>query len=252
MTHGKGKSDGRRRLSSPFQGRGHERRPGRCPPGAGAADPHRRHARRRTVAVCGGAGGAGGAGQLSAATTPASTTPMRGRSPICWGRWARPPPICCCRLSASRRFALSRRLLVWGVRALTGKSLRYAMWRLVAWPLGTMIVAAGLGVLPAPASLAGRRGRLDRHRRRRSCRPCRRRVSARPRWPGCCRCSCWRWACRWPSWPRACASCRIAARPVAIFRPRMVWLGGLFKMPNFRKTAAPVCHDDDDEDDYDI
>ena len=44
-------------------------------------------------------------------------------------------------------------LLVWGARALTGKSLRHAMWRLVAWPLGTLIVAAGLGIVPAPAGL---------------------------------------------------------------------------------------------------
>jgi S-DNA-T family DNA segregation ATPase FtsK/SpoIIIE len=44
-------------------------------------------------------------------------------------------------------------LLVWGIRALTGKSLRYAMWRLVAWPLGTVTVAAGLGIVPSPASL---------------------------------------------------------------------------------------------------
>ena len=42
---------------------------------------------------------------------------------------------------------------MWGIRALTGRSLRHAMWRLVAWPLGTIIVAAGLGILPAPASL---------------------------------------------------------------------------------------------------
>jgi DNA segregation ATPase FtsK/SpoIIIE, S-DNA-T family len=44
-------------------------------------------------------------------------------------------------------------LLVWGIRALTGKSLRYAMWRLLAWPLGTVTMAAGLGVVPSPASL---------------------------------------------------------------------------------------------------
>ena len=44
-------------------------------------------------------------------------------------------------------------LLVWGIRALTGKHLRYAMWRLLAWPLGTITVAAGLGILPAPLSL---------------------------------------------------------------------------------------------------
>ncbi|MGZ5920842.1 MAG: DNA translocase FtsK 4TM domain-containing protein [Rhizomicrobium sp.] len=41
----------------------------------------------------------------------------------------------------------------WGLRALTGKTLRYAMWRLVAWPLGTLTIAAGLGIFPTPASL---------------------------------------------------------------------------------------------------
>jgi S-DNA-T family DNA segregation ATPase FtsK/SpoIIIE len=44
-------------------------------------------------------------------------------------------------------------LFVWGARALRGKSLKYAMWRLVAWPLGTVTVAAGLGLFSPPASL---------------------------------------------------------------------------------------------------
>ena len=44
-------------------------------------------------------------------------------------------------------------LFVWGARALRGKSLKYAMWRLVAWPLGTVTVAAGLGLFPQPATL---------------------------------------------------------------------------------------------------
>jgi len=44
-------------------------------------------------------------------------------------------------------------LLVWGTRALRGKSLKYAMWRLVAWPLGTVTVAAGLGLVPPLARL---------------------------------------------------------------------------------------------------
>ncbi len=39
-------------------------------------------------------------------------------------------------------------LFVWGTRALAGKSLKYAMWRLVAWPLGTTTVAAGFGLFP--------------------------------------------------------------------------------------------------------
>src|SRR4051812_9969416 len=50
-------------------------------------------------------------------------------------------------------------LFVWGARALRGRSIKYAMWRLVAWPLGTVTVAAGLGLLPAfnglPAGAGG-------------------------------------------------------------------------------------------------
>jgi DNA segregation ATPase FtsK/SpoIIIE, S-DNA-T family len=44
-------------------------------------------------------------------------------------------------------------LPVWGALAFRGRSVRYAMWRLVAWPLGTATVAAGLGMFPRPASL---------------------------------------------------------------------------------------------------
>ncbi len=41
----------------------------------------------------------------------------------------------------------------WGVRALTGKHLSHAMWRAFAWPMGTLLTAAGLGVVAGPASL---------------------------------------------------------------------------------------------------
>ncbi|HVV26604.1 MAG TPA: DNA translocase FtsK 4TM domain-containing protein [Rhizomicrobium sp.] len=44
-------------------------------------------------------------------------------------------------------------LFVWGARALRGKAVKHAMWRLVAWPLGTMTVAGGLGLFPRPQSL---------------------------------------------------------------------------------------------------
>src|SRR5579872_2485315 len=44
-------------------------------------------------------------------------------------------------------------LFAWGARALAGRALKYAMWRALAWPLGTMTVAAGLGVFPAPSTL---------------------------------------------------------------------------------------------------
>src|SRR5205085_3957840 len=44
-------------------------------------------------------------------------------------------------------------LFVWGARACRGRSIKYAMWRLLAWPLGTFTVAAGLGLFPPPTSL---------------------------------------------------------------------------------------------------
>ncbi|MDE2493283.1 MAG: DNA translocase FtsK 4TM domain-containing protein [Alphaproteobacteria bacterium] len=44
-------------------------------------------------------------------------------------------------------------LVVWGTRALMGQSLRHGMARAFAWPLGTIFLAAGLGILPRPESL---------------------------------------------------------------------------------------------------
>ncbi len=51
-------------------------------------------------------------------------------------------------------------LFVWGFRAVRGRSIKYAMWRLLAWPLGTFTVAAGLGLFPRPASLPAGSGGL--------------------------------------------------------------------------------------------
>ncbi|MGC9953738.1 MAG: DNA translocase FtsK 4TM domain-containing protein [Rhizomicrobium sp.] len=42
---------------------------------------------------------------------------------------------------------------VWGTRALMGRTLRHAVMRAFAWPLGTVLLAAGLGILPRPESL---------------------------------------------------------------------------------------------------
>ena len=50
--------------------------------------------------------------------------------------------------------------LVWGVRALRGLHLKHAMWRAFAWPLGTLLLAAGLGILPAFKSLPAQDGGL--------------------------------------------------------------------------------------------
>jgi S-DNA-T family DNA segregation ATPase FtsK/SpoIIIE len=49
---------------------------------------------------------------------------------------------------------------VWGARALRGRGLSYAIWRAFAWPLGTVLLAAGLGVLPAPIAMPAGAGGL--------------------------------------------------------------------------------------------
>ena len=45
-------------------------------------------------------------------------------------------------------FAFIAPLAVWGTRALMGKGITHAVWRAIAWPIGTVLVAAGLGWLP--------------------------------------------------------------------------------------------------------
>ncbi len=49
---------------------------------------------------------------------------------------------------------------VWGAFALAGRTLSHALWRAFAWPLGTLFVAAGLGVLPAPIAMPAGSGGL--------------------------------------------------------------------------------------------
>jgi S-DNA-T family DNA segregation ATPase FtsK/SpoIIIE len=44
-------------------------------------------------------------------------------------------------------------LAVWGARALMGRGVTRAMWRALAWPVGTVLVAGGLGVFPRAATL---------------------------------------------------------------------------------------------------
>jgi len=50
-------------------------------------------------------------------------------------------------------FAFLAPLAVWGGRAMMGKGLTRAVSRAVAWPLGTVLVAAGLGMFSPPQSL---------------------------------------------------------------------------------------------------
>src|SRR5690348_8644937 len=49
---------------------------------------------------------------------------------------------------------------IWGARAMTGRSLSRPMWRAVAWPLATMFVAGGLGILPKLEALPAGTGGL--------------------------------------------------------------------------------------------
>jgi len=51
-------------------------------------------------------------------------------------------------------------LLSWGFVAMRGKTLRRVFWRGFAWPMGTVLVAAGLGVFPAPLTLPAGTGGL--------------------------------------------------------------------------------------------
>ena len=50
--------------------------------------------------------------------------------------------------------------IAWGTRALMGWSMRYAVARAFAWPLGTVFLAAGLGILPRPEGLPAGAGGL--------------------------------------------------------------------------------------------
>lgn len=47
---------------------------------------------------------------------------------------------------------------VWGLRAMTGRSLSHATWRAIAWPLGVLLLSAGLGVMPNLTSLPAQTG----------------------------------------------------------------------------------------------
>ncbi len=49
---------------------------------------------------------------------------------------------------------------VWGVKALAGKPPPEATWRALSWPVGATLIAAGLGVLPAPQALPAGAGGL--------------------------------------------------------------------------------------------
>ena len=132
-------------------------------------------------------------------------------------------------------------LLVWGMQAVLGRSLKYAMWRAVAWPLGTVIVAAGLGVIPAPASLpAGAGGLIG--------------IAAR----GLSAHAALVWNAPWLTFllpllllvvglPLAFLATGLKARPLARNLANIpasaAWLGGMLRMPNFSRGH----HDDDDE-----
>ena len=49
---------------------------------------------------------------------------------------------------------------VWGWRTALGRPLPYTLWRALAWPIGTILFAAGLGLMPTVASLPAGAGGL--------------------------------------------------------------------------------------------
>jgi S-DNA-T family DNA segregation ATPase FtsK/SpoIIIE len=49
---------------------------------------------------------------------------------------------------------------VWGARALFGRNITNAVGRAIAWPAGTVLLAAGLGLVPSPFTLPAKTGGL--------------------------------------------------------------------------------------------
>ena len=138
-------------------------------------------------------------------------------------------------------------LFVWGARALTGRTLKYAMWRALAWPLGTLTVAAGLGVFPAPASLPAGAGGVAG-------------IAA----AGLAAHAAQVWHSPWigialplfllaVGLPLSFLATGLRFMPIARGAANLpatiLWLGSLLKMPRFRKSPAAALQDDD-EDEY--
>src|SRR5271154_4795462 len=49
---------------------------------------------------------------------------------------------------------------IWGARALFGRNITNAVARAIAWPAGTVLLAAGLGFFPSPFTLPAKTGGL--------------------------------------------------------------------------------------------
>src|SRR3954468_12889274 len=139
-------------------------------------------------------------------------------------------------------------LFGWGARALTGRSLKYAMWRALAWLLGTLMVAAGLGVFPAPAALPAGAGGLVG-------------IAA----AGLSSHAALIWHRSWigialplflfaAGLPLSFLATGLGFRPLArgaVNLPAgLLWLGSRIKLPSWRRDAAPVMEEDDEEERY--
>src|SRR6185437_10078486 len=60
----------------------------------------------------------------------------------------------------ARGSRLPRRTAVWGWRTAMGRLMPYTLWRALAWPFGSILLAAGLGVMPTVVSLPAGAGGL--------------------------------------------------------------------------------------------
>jgi S-DNA-T family DNA segregation ATPase FtsK/SpoIIIE len=137
-------------------------------------------------------------------------------------------------------------LFVWGARALTGRTLKYAMWRAVAWPLGVLTIAAGLGIFPAPSSLPAGAGGVAG-------------IAA----AGLAIHAAQVWQAPWVGYalplfllaaglPLAFLATGLKFMPLArgiVHLPATIlWLTSLLKMPSFARKAAAPLHEEDEED----
>jgi len=71
-------------------------------------------------------------------------------------------PVCTDTLDSLIEYLFTIPLIVWGTRALLGRPLRHALARAFAWLLGTVFLAAGLGILPPPQSLPAGAGGMNK------------------------------------------------------------------------------------------
>ncbi|MBV9570497.1 MAG: DNA translocase FtsK 4TM domain-containing protein, partial [Alphaproteobacteria bacterium] len=132
------------------------------------ADARRAVARALKIALLRGAGGlvflAACAGLLALATfnaTDPSLDHATGSEAANWlGGFGATAADLMLRMFGIAALAFLTPPAVWGAKAMTGRSIAWPIWRAAAWPLGTALVAGGLGILPGLEALPAGTGGL--------------------------------------------------------------------------------------------